>query len=173
MSPLPLCALLAGLLCLGTGARAWTYGDWRAAVDIGAEGQVADCSAGTGGDGLPRLFVSMRPGDGTPRIWLEESAPRHYPTALKDGQAAEFSVDGTVLAGTPATAGLDDEGIMQARAEVPADVAEAVLPAMAAGSAIKVSTGGRLVAELPLRGFTAAYLKMAELCGRDGALIGR
>lgn len=150
------------------------YGDWR--VDFEAYDSVEDdwliCSARTGGDGLPSLVVAVFEGDGGPplvypSIWIEESAPRHYPTLMQDGKPGYIVFEDGSGAWSSVETYTDEDGIEQATLAFYEDT-QPLLRAMIAGMRADVVAGDHHVLQASLRGFTAAYLKMMELCGFDG-----
>ncbi|WP_172327112.1 hypothetical protein [Mangrovicoccus sp. HB161399] len=150
----------------------WTYGDWSATFEAhdSTEDDWLTCSARTGGDGWPVLAVSVFEGDAGPPgaypdIKLQEWAPRHYPTSMQDGVPAHFSFDTGLEAEVMPDVMITDEGLQEAHANIFSPGSLEPLRAMAAGSRLEVSTGGKPVASFSLKGFTAAYLKMMELCG--------
>lgn len=149
-----------------------TYYDWRAIVTqvSGGEETWRECRAVTGGDGDPVLEISFRqydagPPDFYPSVTIREHASRGYDTLMKDGDAVTFVFDDGDSYPARATAGFDAEGFRNAQATPAQDVTLYVLQGMRrAGLLDIVAPGGRLYSA-SLRGFTAAYGKIAEGCG--------
>ncbi|MBE3638306.1 invasion associated locus B family protein [Mangrovicoccus algicola] len=144
------------------------HGDWTVSGP-GPQG----CVAQTGGDGLPWLRVSALPGETAPpgsfpAIRLQEYALRHFATVMQEGTPVQIRVDDGPAATAMPYAWLEEDVFQNAQAAIPPGARQEMLRAMAAGSRIIATSAGRPVADLPLRGFTAAYLKMMALCGLDG-----
>ena len=169
-------AILALLAAVPARAETdWTYGDWTATAPHhdSAEDDWLVCTARTGGDGWPILTVIAFEGDvgppaAYPDIQLHEYAPRHYPTAMQAGQTVRFAFDTGLVAQTLPAVEIDEDGIQNAYAGAVSPASLDWLRAMQAGSRLEVTTGGQPVTTVSLNGFTAAYLKMMELCGFDG-----
>ncbi len=167
--------LLIAAPALAQDASEWTYGDWTASFEAhdSTEDDWLICSARTGGDGWPVLTVSVFEGDaGPPLIYpdikLWEWAPRHYPTAMQERIPAIFAFDTGLAVEVLPDVILTEEGLQEAFANIYSPDSLPALRAMAEGSRLEVTTGGKPVAGFSLSGFTAAYLKMMELCGFDG-----
>lgn len=170
-------ALMIWLALLSGGAAAaqteyTQYGDWWVLVerhDTGEDRRVY-CRAMTGGDGWPSLEVGMSNGDaGPPEVYplpmAVEHAVRGYDTVMQDGQTAAFIDDvGRRIAGS-VSGGIDDEGFAWAQAEPDRADAQALLGMMRRGNVLEVEVAGAPFLTASLRGFTAAYGKIAEECG--------
>lgn len=147
------------------------YGDWRAIVTqvTGGEETWRTCRAVTGGDGDPVLEIAARQYDaGPPHLYppatIHEYAPRGYNTLMKDGDAITFVFDDGDSYPAVATAGFDDDGFRFANAAPGPDAALYVLQGMRRAGALDITAPGGLVYSASLRGFTAAYGKIAEAC---------
>lgn len=148
----------------------WSYGDWqirKQTVDTGEDLRTT-CTAWTGGDGDPTLEVIQSDGDAGPPIaypsvMVRESAPRHYRPLMRTDDAITFQFDDGTRAVTNAYNEIDEEGISVSTALVPDSLP--VLRAMRRANALEIRRGSDVVLSASLRGFTAAYGKMAEACG--------
>ncbi len=172
--------LLAPALSMGTAQAEewfWTYGDWTVHVDAFDTGEDwrTTCAAWTGGDGDPTLRLETSNGDAGPpddypRVTLHESAPRGYNTQMQNGQAITLIIDQELDYYALVDAYYDEDGIVQAEAQVRWQDAAYILLSMKSGSQmdmrlmspIKVSERIYLAS---LSGFTAAYGKMMDSCG--------
>lgn len=159
--------------------QTWRYGDWSVhveAYDTGEDLRVT-CTARTGGDGAPVIWLSISNGDAGPpevfpQVTITERAPRPYPTLLQNGAPVALEIPGVSPFYALAEAGLDQDGIALAQAQSRWQDALAVLKAMQAGQRLQISA---LSAALPpqpltsasLAGFTAAYGKMMDSCGHS------
>lgn len=159
--------------------RYWAYGDWQVHVegyDTGEDWRVT-CTAWTGGDGNPTVRLSISNGDGGPpdtypRLMVNESAPRGYNTQMKNGQAVTLIVDQSVAYNALVDGYYDEDGILQADAQVRWQDAVYVLLGMKAGSQMDVRILSPVNASdrvylASLNGFTAAYGKMMDSCGHS------
>lgn len=169
-----------GLLALMAGPASadgfWEYDSWRVImqeVDTG-EDLRRTCTAFTGGDGAPSVSISLSNGDVGPpyffpTVLIHERAPRGYQTVLQDGQAVyirfddEDSMDGVVMGY------VDEQGFANAQIAFDHPLSQWVLRAMRVNGQFDVVVGGAVFMYAYMDGFTAAYLKMAEQCGFDGA----
>lgn len=147
------------------------YGDWRAIVTQvqGGEETWRVCRAITGGDGNPTLEVYARqydagPPDLYPQVTLHEHAPRGYNTLLKDGDGVTFLFDDGDSYPAVATAGFDEEGFRAAQASPDQQAMLYVLQGMRRAGQLDVTAPGGVAYSASLRGFTAAYGKIAEAC---------
>lgn len=164
--------ILALGLAGGAAAEDWTYRDWRVQVeqvDTGEDNRVT-CTITTGGDGGPSFGATISNGDVLPPamyppVTLWESAPRHYPTQLQQGDTVRLVFDTGALAEAVVNSGIDDDGIAYALASVEDPESRDVLAQMRQAGQIDLMRGGELILTASLNGFTAAYGKMAEQCG--------
>lgn len=152
--------------------RYFHYGDWTAVIDVfdTEDERRTVCTAKTGGDGLPSLNVSISDGDvlppdAFPSVFLSESAPRGYHTAMREGDSVIFRVEGGSAHLGLATAWTDEEGIGQAEALLDPRDNQFVLREMRVGDRLEVVVARETVFSASLSGFTAAYGKIAEGCG--------
>ncbi len=157
----------------------WEYQDWSVAADmrITEEHDWRDCTAWTGGDGLPLLRMTVTQGDvgppeTYPQLELFASAPRHYPTQVQNGQAIGFVIDREAVFYGIANAEINEEGLAEASAQVRwMDALNSILW-MQNGQRMEVRTvvpyaAGEMVLDASLAGFTAAYGKMMDECGHS------
>lgn len=149
----------------------WDYKDWRVVVDrfdTGEDWRV-NCTALTGGDGMPTLRISVSNGDALPPdVYpvpvLNEFAPHGYNTMMHDGDRVMFVFDSGNRTEGFVTGGYDDDGILEAFARpVDAD-ALWMLQTMQRSDRLWITLDGETVYEASLAGFTAAYGKIAEQC---------
>lgn len=171
-------AVLSGM---ASGAYAehmsWSYGDWQVYIehiDTGEDLRVT-CTAWTGGDGLPSLYVAVSNGDAGPpnhypSLTIRETAPRHHLTQMLDGQAVAMSIDGKVIYYALVDARLDDNAIFVAEAPLRwKDAGEALWWARAGDivdiTLVSPNSAGTALYRASLSGFTAAYGKMMDSCG--------
>lgn len=154
----------------------WQYGDWHVAVDevdSYEDGTYYSCTAWTGGDGEPRVSVSISaldvgPPTAYPGVVVEEFAPRGYNTFMQDGQSAyvwfedEDTIDSEVISY------YDDDGILHADLPFYSPTSQWVLQAMRRNGQMDVVVEGQVFTTFWLNGFTASYLKMMEGCGFTG-----
>lgn len=172
--------IIAGFLALLAGPLAaqsfWEYGSWRVWVEDVDTGEDIrrNCTALTGGDGMPSASVQFSNGDAGPPLFfpsviVTESALRGYDTVLQDGQDVYIWFDDEQTMDSTVYAFRDDEGF--ARAEIAFDdpLSQWVLQSMRANGQMDVMVAGKVFMTAYLDGFTAAYLKAAEECGFDGA----
>ncbi|MEK0164138.1 hypothetical protein VWX97_17995 [Phaeobacter sp. JH18-32] len=157
----------------------WEYQDWSVAADmrVTEEHDWRDCTAWTGGDGLPLLRLTVTEGDvgppeTYPQLELFESAARHYPTQVQNGQAIGFIIDQKAVFYGIADAEINEEGIAEARAMVRWMDALNTILWMQDGDRMEVRTvvpygAGEMVLDASLAGFTAAYGKMMDECGHS------
>lgn len=150
----------------------WDYKDWHVAVeaiDTGEDLRVT-CTGWTGGDGMPSLRISLSNGDaGPPTFYPQptfyESAPRHYPTQLQNGQRVMFEFDADWRTEGFVEAGFTEEGIAYAQARAHQGDSLGLLQVMRQAGTLWITHDGEIAGEFSLSGFTAAYGKMAEQCG--------
>ncbi len=147
------------------------YGDWRAIVTEVQGGQETwrVCRAVTGGDGYPVLEINARqydagPPDFYPHVTLHEHAPRGYDTLMKDGDSVTFGFDDGDSYPATATAGFDEEGFRTAQASPAQQAMLYVLQGMRRAGQLDITAPGGVAYTASLRGFTAAYGKIAEAC---------
>ncbi|MDO6591099.1 hypothetical protein DS901_15675 [Loktanella sp. D2R18] len=150
----------------------WNYGDWSVrveTVDTGEDLRVF-CAASTGGDGLPALRIEVSNGDALPPHYypapvLHEFAPRGHTTMMQDGQRVLFEFDLDTVSEGFVQAGLDEDGIMQARASVHGGDNLWLLQNMRHAEMLWIKLDDEVVYGASLAGFTASYGKIAEQCG--------
>lgn len=147
------------------------YGDWRAIVTQvqGGEETWRVCRAITGGDGDPVLEIYARqydagPPDLYPHVTLHEHASRGYDTLLKAGDMVTFLFDDGDSYPAAATAGFDEEGFGTAQVSPGQQAMLYVLQGMRRAGQLDITAPGGVVYSASLRGFTAAYGKIAEAC---------
>lgn len=169
-----LCVFFAGGFAgpLLADTQYWDYKDWHVAVETIDTGQDlrVTCTGWTGGDGLPSLRLSLSNGDaGPPTFYPQptfyETAPRHYPTRLQDGQRVMFEFDADWRTEGFVDAGLTDEGIAYAQARAHQIDSLGLLQVMRQAGTLWITHEGEIAGAFSLSGFTAAYGKMAEECG--------
>ena len=150
----------------------WDYRDWSVAVesyDTGEDWRV-NCTAWTGGDGMPTLRIEVSNGDvlppySYPAPTLHETAPRGYDTMMHDGDRVLFEFDLDTVTEGFVTAGYDDDGILNATVQAHEADSLWLLQTMRHGDTLWVTLDGEVVYGASLSGFTAAYGKIAEQCG--------
>lgn len=150
----------------------WSHKDWSVSVQkVPSEEDDHDlCKASTGGDGEPFVYIEFFTGDAGPpysypALTVNEYAPRGYKTLLQDGDTVSFAFDdGTVFQGS-VQGGLNDDGLYDAFGMPPQDKGLQVLQAMRRNNTMTISGGDRVLYTASLSGFSAAYGKMADVCG--------
>jgi hypothetical protein len=150
----------------------WERGAWTAAaagVDTGEDYRVT-CQIRTGGDGDPVLMATITNGDATPpdawpMMTLVEWAPRGHATLMQNGDRVRLTFDDGFALAMEATAGVDDGGIPVAVATIDERFAPTILSAMRRSLTVAAQVGDTPLRTFSLRGFTAAYGRMAEACG--------
>jgi len=150
----------------------WSYKDWNVSVELvpSEEDDYRQCVIFTGGDGLPTVSAEFFTGDAGPpysypEVKVTERAIRGYATVMKNGDPMSFIFDdGSVIRGE-AEAILDEDGFAVAFARVGQQDNLLALQAMRGNAEVTVSGPGYEVMAASLSGFSAAYLKMAEVCG--------
>jgi len=172
--------IICGLIALMAGPtwadEFWEYGSWYVIVqeiDTG-EDLRRSCSAVTGGDGEPSVAISISngdvgPPDFFPTVIVREHAPRGYQTVLQDGQAAYIRFDNEDVMDGVVAGYFDKEGFAHAEIAFDHPLSQWVLQAMHMNGQFDVVVDGKVFMYAYMDGFTAAYLKMAEECGFDGA----
>ena len=150
----------------------WDYNDWRVTVKTFKAGEDlrVNCTASTGGDGVPSLRIDVSNGDALPPHnypvpTLHEFAPRGYDTVMQDGQRVLFEFDPGNLTEGYVTAGFDNHGIKQASARAGEGDSLWLLQTMRQADQLWITLDGEVVYGASLAGFTAAYGKIAEQCG--------
>lgn len=163
----------------------WTYKDWTVYVEEVDTGEDVrrTCEAATGGDGLPRLSLSITNGDAGPPVaypvpLFEEYAPRGYRTQIDAGDFIIYEFDNGTGAEAELVTGREDGVYPFAHATpFPRDTlwmlqsmqAAATLAFYRSNETLTGQASGALGREhvytASLSGFTAAYLKMMESCG--------
>lgn len=154
----------------------WTYGDWRVSFEThdSTQDDWLICSARTGGDGSPVLSVGMFGGDagpphGFPDISIEESAPRHYRPQMREGTTGYIVFPDGSGAYSEVEAWTDEDGIEIAMMTFLSPDTQPLLQSMTQQSHVDVVVDENHIIHASLDGFGAAYLKMMETCGFDGA----
>jgi hypothetical protein len=150
----------------------WSYKDWNVSVELvpSEEDDHKQCTIFTGGDGLPRVSATFFSGDAGPpysfpEVKVEERAIRGYATVMKNGDPVSFMFDdGSVVRGV-AEADFDEDGFAFAFGRIAQQDNLAALQAMRRNSEVLVSGSDYAVTTASLSGFSAAYLKMSEICG--------
>ncbi|MBT2129978.1 hypothetical protein [Aliiroseovarius lamellibrachiae] len=150
----------------------WDYKDWHVAaesIDTGEDLRVS-CTAWTGGDGMPSLRLEQSNGDAGPpsyypQPYMHETAARHYPTFLQDGQRVMFEFDADWRTEGFVQAGFTEEGLAYADARAHQGDSLGLLQTMRRAGTLWVTLDGEIAGEFSMSGFTAAYGKMAEQCG--------
>lgn len=182
-SSLTALCLLAAAPAMAASDAFYEFGDWSASrivldpafdrVTVPTEA----CRAATGGDGDPVVEVLFILGDtappaGWPTVTVSESAPRGHATALRGGEGITFLFDGGISVFGESEDGHDQEGfaVASARAysgeggdQIPGD--HALLRMMRVSDRLDIYQGEDHYLRVSLRGFTAAYGKLAALCG--------
>lgn len=149
------------------------FGDWRV---MRLSGAPAECVAFTGGDGGPMMEVRHRADwPGPPEQWplprAVETAPRGYAVRAESGDMTSFFVDGAMVSEGEVDVFFDEDGIQTAiyapwSGEGGEPSGEMVLlRRMRLGDELVVLHADTPLAVFSLRGFTAAYGKLAEWCG--------
>jgi hypothetical protein len=183
LSKLVMAAACTGFAALPAAADGyWEYRDWRVFVDEYDTGEDLrrNCTAMTGGDGLPSLKLHISNGDGGPPDYypaptFHESAPRGHSTQVQNGQALGFIFDNQAVFYAIADGSYDDEGFAYADASPRWQDTLNMLLWMQAGHSLEIRTvqpygAGEQVLPVSLNGFTAAYGKMMDECGFSIAL---
>ncbi len=149
----------------------YDYRDWTTIVETleTTEDTRITCTAKTGGDGSPTLYVTLSNGDGGPPYYypplsLREGAARGYRTQMQDGDPVNFVFDDGAAFPGAVSGGFDEEGFAYAIAEIAPAFSLPALQGMRRAKSLLVVSGGKVVSQLSLNGFTAAYGKMAEAC---------
>ncbi len=161
----------------------WQYGDWAVQVtafDTGEDLRV-ECSAHTGGDGMPSLRLSISNGDAGPpehypQLTLHETAPRGHNTQMQNGQAVVMIVDQSLAYYALVDGYFDEYGILNATAELRWQDAIYALIGMQAGQHMDVrllqpDRASTRITLASLNGFTASYGKMMDSCGHSLELV--
>lgn len=154
----------------------WQYGSWQVAseiVDSVEEGRYVNCTAWTGGDGLPRAEVvisslDVGPPAAFPSIQIVESAPRGHQTYMKDDMAAYLRFDDNDVYDGEVVTFYDDDGILNAEIGIHSPISQWVLQAMRRNGQMDIVINNQVFFSAFLDGFTASYLKTMEECGFDG-----
>jgi hypothetical protein len=182
--------LLATVFCCtlafqATAQSYFDFKDWTVHVEDVDTGQDLrrTCTAATGGDGLPRLALSVSDGDAGPPAFypvplFEEYAPRGYSTQIDAGDSVIFEFDDGTGADTMVETGREDHVFPYAHVRpFPRDVLW-MLQSMQSGATVTFYRSNNVlparehVYSASLSGFTAAYLKMMESCGFEpGAVL--
>lgn len=150
----------------------WDYKDWHVMAerfDTGEDLRI-NCTAWTGGDGMPSLRIELSNGDAGPPAYypqpvVHETAPRHYPTYLQDGQRVMYEFDLDWRTEGFVQAGFSEEGLAYADARAHQVDSLGLLQTMRRAGTLWITREGEIAAEFSMSGFTAAYGKMAEQCG--------
>ena len=149
-----------------------TYGDWRASVMQveSSEESWRECRASTGGDGLPSLSVEFRqydagPPDFFPPVEIRESAARGYKTQMQQGGQVTFTFDDGERYAAIARNDIAEGVFQTATASPDQSQTLSVLQGMRRAVRLDIAFQGNLVLSASLKGFTAAYGKVAEACG--------
>ncbi|EBA15505.1 hypothetical protein RSK20926_14846 [Roseobacter sp. SK209-2-6] len=155
----------------------WEYKDWSVAVEerITEEHDWLDCSAWTGGDGMPTLRMKVTrddvgPPESFPQLQLNSVAPRGHSTQMVNGQAVGFIVDQKVVFYGLAHTDINEEGLQETTVRVRWDNALEMIKWMQSGThldahMVRPYDGGIHLMRASLAGFTAAYGKMMDECG--------
>jgi hypothetical protein len=154
------------------------FKDWSVAVDVSDTGQDTrrNCSAFTGGDGLPLLRLHVSDGDaGPPDVYpapvFEEYAPRGFATQVQAGDTIVFEFDDGTGTEAQLTSGYEDGVYPFAHAHPFARDVLWILQGMRRASTLTVYRSNSDLAArqevfaASLNGFTSAYSKMMEACG--------
>ncbi|WP_417667919.1 hypothetical protein [Roseibium sp.] len=170
-------ALLGGLSAAAFSSPAlaenfWTFKDWNVSIEEAPseEDNYLNCRIFTGGDGMPTLSVNFFTGDAGPPlsfpdVAIEERAIRGYPTLMQDGGPVNFVFDDGDGVSGMAEAGFDEDGFAYAIGRVNYDQNLFALQGMRRAGELYISTSGGQLLTASLNGFSAAYLKMADVCG--------
>lgn len=150
----------------------WSYKDWNVSVELvpSEEDDYKQCVIFTGGDGLPTVSAEFFSGDAGPpysypEVTVEERAIRGYATVMKNDDQIAFTFDdGSVIRGA-VEAVVDEDGFAVASGRAGQQDNLPALQAMRSNAEATVSGPGYEVTTVSLNGFSAAYLKMAEVCG--------
>jgi hypothetical protein len=150
----------------------WEYKDWRVtveAIDTGEDLRVT-CWATTGGDGDPSFVIQTSNGDANPpyaypAVRLDENAVRGYGTVMQQGEGILFETDAGWKTFGRVTAGYTDSGHAWASVSPYPQDNLATLQALRHANTMWVLRNNDVVYAASLRGFTAAYGKIAEQCG--------
>ncbi|MEJ8475018.1 hypothetical protein [Roseibium algae] len=168
-----LSCVLAGpvLLQTATAQDFWSYKDWNVSVEKveSVEDDFKQCVIFTGGDGLPTVSATFFTGDAGPPysfpdVTATERAIRGHSTLMKNDEAVFFTFDDGDSIKGKVEAGFDDEGFAFANGRVSQEDSLMVLQAMRRNGELTVTTPSGLLVTASLNGFSAAYLKMAEVC---------
>ncbi|OCX65352.1 hypothetical protein BFP70_09805 [Thioclava sp. SK-1] len=170
--------ILALAMATPAGAEeTWSYRDWRVSVipQTSGDDDWLECTARTGGDGMPTVSVSLTSQDAgpptvNPPVTYLETAPRHYLPLYRDHDQAVAVFDDGDSTTTVAQSGLNDEGLVWARAVFNGPATDNMLHAMHRNGLLEFTAPGKDGHySFSLNGFTAAYLKAMDRCGFDGA----
>jgi hypothetical protein len=150
----------------------WSFKDWNVSVELvpSEEDDYQQCIIFTGGDGLPVVSAEFFSGDAGPpysypEVQVEERAIRGYATVMANGDPISFTFDdGSVIRGA-AESIFDEDGFAVATGRVGQQDNLLALQTMRSNAEVTVSGPGYEVITASLSGFSAAYLKMAEVCG--------
>lgn len=151
----------------------WSHKDWHVTVTPkeSEEDDHSICRATTGGDGDPYLHVEYftgdaGPPDAYPTVIFQDYAPRGYQTMLRQHGDVDFTFsDGQSYRGLAEDL-ITDEGLMEAYASpLQAEDNLATLKAMRRKNQMVIIYEGTPYYTASLQGFSAAYRKLAEVCG--------
>jgi hypothetical protein len=150
----------------------WSYKDWNVSAELiqSEEDDHLQCVVFTGGDGLPTVSATFFSGDAGPpysypEVKVEERAIRGYATVMENGDPISFTFDDGYVTGAAVDAGFDEDGFAVAFGRIAAEDNLSALKAMRRNAEVTVSGPAYEVIKVSLSGFSAAYLKMAEVCG--------
>ncbi|WP_153771696.1 hypothetical protein [Labrenzia sp. CE80] len=149
----------------------WSYKDWNVSIEKVESEQDGHkrCVIFTGGDGLPSISATFFSGDAGPpysypEVSVLERAFRGHATLMKNGEPVYFSFDDGDSVTGKVEAGFDEEGFAFANGRVAQKDNILALQAMRRNGELAVSVAGGSLIIASLNGFSAAYLKMAEVC---------